>query len=238
MVLGVMGYTPARDRFFPDVAFPVVAVTVPYPGAAPGAVEQLVTRPLEEAVVSLNGIDRVKTYSREARRRSSSSSSSTSTSSRPPPRCASASRRPGKLPTKTKEPIISRIDVGAAPVITYTLEGGGRSLSETAKFARDVIKPSLEQVDGVAAVNVLGGAEREVHVDLDLARIDALHLSPIAILQQLRAQNLNVPAGHSTRALGDQRPHRGRAFHTVEAMRDTIVATTKDGAGACALRHR
>ena len=186
MVLGVMGYMQLGTDLFPDVSFPVVAVTVPYPGAAPGEVEQLVTRPLEEAVVSLNGIDRVKTYSREGSSQLivlfkldvDIQQAATEVRER-------VAQTRYKLPTESKEPIITRIDVGAAPVVTYTLEGGGRSLSETAKFARDVIKPSLEQVEGVAAVNVLGGAEREVHVDLDLARIDALHLSPLAILQQL-----------------------------------------------------
>ena len=64
-----------------------------------------------------------------------------------------------------------------------------------AQGAQNVIKPALEQVTGVASVEVKGGAEREVHVDLDLARIDALNLSPLAILERLKQQNLTVPAG-------------------------------------------
>lgn len=230
MVLGVMGYKNLGTDLFPDVAFPVVAITVPYPGAAPGEVEQLVTKPLEDAVVSLNGIDRIKTYSREGASQVivlfkldvDIQQAATEVRER-------VAQTRYKLPTETKEPIISRIDVGAAPAITYTLEGGGRSLSETAKFARDVIKPSLEQVDGVAAVNVLGGAEREVHVDLDLARIDALKLSPLAILQQLKAQNLNVPAGHFEEGTKEISVRTVGELKTVEAIRDTIVATTKDG---------
>ena len=188
MVLGFMGYQNLGTDLFPDVSFPVVSVTVPYPGAAPGEVEQLVTKPLEDAVVSLNGIDRVKTYSREGMSQVivlfkldvDIQKAATEVRER-------VAQTRFKLPTETKEPIISRLDVGAAPVITYTLEGGGRSLAETAKFARDVIKPAIEQVDGVASMNVLGGAEREVHVDLDMARIDALRLSPLGILQQLKS---------------------------------------------------
>ena len=230
MVLGIMGYKNLGTDLFPDVAFPVVAITVPYPGAAPGEVEQLVTKPLEDAVVSLNGIDRIKTYSREGASQVivlfkldvDIQQAATEVRER-------VAQTRYKLPTETKEPIISRIDVGAAPAITYTLEGGGRSLAETAKFARDVIKPSLEQVDGVAAVNVLGGAEREVHVDLDLARIDALKLSPLGILQQLKAQNLNVPAGHFEEGTKEISVRTVGELKTVEAIRDTIVATTKDG---------
>ena len=230
MVLGVMGYKNLGTDLFPDVSFPVVSVTVPYPGAAPGEVEQLVTKPLEDAVVSLNGIDRVKTYSREGvsqvvvifKLDVDIQKAATEVRER-------VAQTRFKLPTETKEPIISRLDVGAAPVITYTLEGGGRSLSETAKFARDVIKPGLEQVDGVAAINVLGGAEREVHVDLDMARIDALRLSPVTILQQLKAQNLNVPAGHFDEGTQEISVRTVGELKTVEAIRETIVATTKDG---------
>ena len=65
MVLGVMGLSRLGTDLFPDVSFPVVVVNVPYPGASPREVEQLVSKPIEDAVVSLNGIDRLKTTSRE-----------------------------------------------------------------------------------------------------------------------------------------------------------------------------
>ena len=230
MVLGFMGYQNLGTDLFPDVSFPVVSVTVPYPGAAPGEVEQLVTKPLEDAIVSLNGIDRLKTYSREGASQVvvifkldvDIQKAATEVRER-------VAQTRYKLPTETKEPIISRIDVGAAAVVTYTLEGGGRSLAETAKFARDVVKPSLEQVDGVASINVLGGAEREVHVDLDMARIDALKLSPIGILQQLKAQNLNVPAGHFDEGAKEISVRTVGELTKVEQIREIIVATTKDG---------
>src|SRR6185503_16120718 len=65
MVLGLMGLSRLGTDLFPDVSFPLVVVNVPYPGASPREVEQLVTKPIEDAVVSINGIDRMKTTSRE-----------------------------------------------------------------------------------------------------------------------------------------------------------------------------
>src|SRR5262249_39916688 len=65
MVLGLMGLARLGTDLCPDVTFPLVVVTIPYPGASPREVEQLVTKPIEDAVVSINGIDRVKTTSRE-----------------------------------------------------------------------------------------------------------------------------------------------------------------------------
>ncbi len=84
-----------------------------------------------------------------------------------------------RFPDEVKEPSIQRFDVASAPVLIYTVRGAG-SLSKTRKFAEDVIKPALEQVDGVASIDVKGGATREIQVDLDRARLDALGISPRA----------------------------------------------------------
>ena len=65
LVLGWVGFKRLGTDLFPDVSFPAVAVTVPYPGASPTEVEALVAKPIEDAVVSINGIDRVRTFSRE-----------------------------------------------------------------------------------------------------------------------------------------------------------------------------
>ena len=65
LVLGLVGLQRLGTDLFPDVSFPAVAVTVPYPGASPTEVETLVVKPIEDAVVSINGIDRVRSFSRE-----------------------------------------------------------------------------------------------------------------------------------------------------------------------------
>lgn len=229
MVLGFMGLSKIGTDLFPDVTFPVVVVNIPYPGASPAEVEQLVTKPIEDAVVSLNGIDRLKSTSREGlstcvlifKLGVNIQDAATQVRER-------VAQTRYKLPKETKEPAVTRFDVGAAPVLTYSLGGGG-TLPDTAKFARDVLKPTLEQVDGVASIEVKGGAQREVHVDLDRAKIDALRLSPIGILEQLKAQNLNVPAGRfdegvrevSVRTMGD--------LKDVGEIRNMIVATAPDG---------
>jgi hydrophobe/amphiphile efflux-1 (HAE1) family protein len=230
MVLGAMGLSRLGTDLFPDVSFPVVVVNIPYPGASPREVEQLVTKPIEDAVVSLNGIDRLKTTSREGLSTTmilfklgvDIQDAATQVRER-------VAQTRYKLPNEIKEPAVTRFDVGAAPVLTYTLSGGGRSLPETAQFARDVIKPGLEQVDGVASVEVKGGAEREVHVNLDRAKIDALHLSPLAILEQLKAQNLNVPAGHYDEGTREISVRTVGELKNVDEIRNLIVATAQDG---------
>lgn len=229
LVLGFMGFSRLGSDLFPDVSFPAVVVTVPYPGAGPSEVEQLVSKPLEDSVVSINGIDRVRSYSREG---SSMlfvmfnlgvdvKDAATEVRER-------ISQVRYKLPAETKEPIVQRFDVSAAPVLTYTLRGGG-SLSELRAYADDVLRPALEQVEGVAAVDVKGGAKREIRVELDRARVDALGLSPGQIVQRLRLENLNVPAGHYDEGAREISVRTLAEFTDVEQIRQTIVATAADG---------
>jgi hydrophobic/amphiphilic exporter-1 (mainly G- bacteria), HAE1 family len=230
MVLGFMGLSKLGTERFPDVSFPVVVVTVAYPGASPGEVETLVTKPMEDAIVTVNGVDRLRSESREGiatiilfcKLEVDVKQAAIEVREK-------VAQARFKLPQEVKEPNISRFDVGAVPVLTYTLAGGGRSLAQTQQFAKDVIKPALEQIEGVGSVNVRGGADREIKVNLDLAKIDGLRLSPLAIIQSLRAQNLNVPAGRfdegknevSVRTLGE--------FKSVEDIRQAIVASAADG---------
>ncbi len=229
LVLGLMGFQRLGSDLFPDVSFPAVVVTVPYPGASPVEVESLVTKPLEDSVISLNGIDRVRSFSREGSGQLfvmfhlgvDVAEAASEVRER-------VSQVRYRLPEETREPIIQRFDVSAAPVLTYTLRGSG-SLSELREYADDILRPALEQVPGVAAVEVRGGAKREIRVELDRPRLDALGITPGAVVQQLRAENLNVPAGHFAEGEREISVRTLAEFKSVEQVRDTIIATAKDG---------
>lgn len=229
LVLGLMGFRRLGSDLYPDVTFPAVVVTVPYPGASPAEVENLVVKPIEDAVVSLNGIDRVRAFARDSsgvvfvlfNLGVDISESANEVRER-------ISQVRYKLPPETKEPIIQRFDVAASPVLTYTLRGSD-SLSKLRQYADDVIRPALEQVDGVAAVDVRGGAKREVGVELDRAKIDALGLSPGAIVARLRSENLSVPAGHFDEGDREISVRTLAEFVSADQVRETIVATAADG---------
>ena len=232
LILGWLGATRLGTDLFPDVSFPIVAVNVIYPGAGPSEVETLISKPIEDAVVSLNGIDRVRTYSREG---FSTTLVIFKLGVDLPEAATQVRERVAairyKFPIEAKEPVINRFDVAAAPILIYTAHGQ-RSLSATRKFAEDVIKPALEQVDGVASIEVKGGATREIHVDLDRTRVDALGLDSQAIAMRLRAANLTVPAGRYDAGLREISVRTVGELAGVEAVRDVIIATGKDGQAA------
>jgi hydrophobic/amphiphilic exporter-1 (mainly G- bacteria), HAE1 family len=230
LVLGVVGLSRLGTDLFPDVSFPVVTVTIPYPGASPAEVENLVTKPVEDTVVGLNGIDRVRSFSREGvaqvwvifKLGTDVVDAATQVRER-----VSGIRY--KFPKEAEDPSVSRLDVSAAPVVTYTIRSSG-SLSAARKFVDDVLKPELEQVEGVAAVNVTGGGEREIQVDVDRERLDALNVGLGQVVERLRGENLNVPAGHYDEGVREISVRTVGEFPDVAAIRSAIVATGADGA--------
>jgi hydrophobic/amphiphilic exporter-1 (mainly G- bacteria), HAE1 family len=229
LVMGVLGWTRLGIDLFPDVTFPVVQVQIVYPGAGPSEVETLISKNVEDAVISLNGIDRVRTFSREGvsltliifKLGVDLPEAATEVRER-------VSQIRWKFPQEAKEPVINRFDVASTPVLVYTVRGSG-SLSATRKYAEDVIKPTLEQVEGVASVDVKGGATREIHVDLDRARIDSLGVDPSQVVARLRSANLTVPAGHFSEGQHEISVRTVGELQSVEAVRDVIVATARDG---------
>jgi len=229
LVLGIVSFGRLGSDLFPDVSFPAVVVTVPYPGASPAEVETLVAKPIEDAVIGINGIDRVRSFSREGSTLvfvmftlgTNVVDAATEVRER-------VSQARYKLPRETEEPLISRFDVSASPILTYTVRGTG-SLAEIRDYTDDVIRPALEQVDGVAAVDIKGGATREIRVSLNRTKLDALGVGPGQVVARLRAENLNVPAGHFDEGTREVSVRTVGEFQSVDHIRQVIVTTAKDG---------
>jgi hydrophobe/amphiphile efflux-1 (HAE1) family protein len=229
IVLGLVAFRRLGSDLFPDVSFPAVVVTVPYPGASPKEVETLVAKPLEDAVIGINGIDRVRSFSREGSALVfvlfnlgvDVTDAATEVRER-------VSQVRYKLPDETKEPIINRFDVSASPVLTYTVRGQG-SLADLRDYTDHTLRPALEQVDGVASVDIKGGQTREVRVLLDRPKLDALGVGLGQVVTRLRAENLNVPAGHYDEGAREVSVRTVGEFKNVEQIRDVIVATARDG---------
>ena len=171
LVLGTMSLRSLGTDLFPDVTFPLVTITTVYPGAAPGEVESQVSRPLEDAVAGLNDLDTVRSFSRESVSmvmvvfKLSANIDKAAEDVRE--RVASVR---ANLPSDVREPSIRRVDIGAAPIQTYVANSPGLSNDQLRRICEDTIKPQLERVQGVAAVDVVGGQDREVHAALLLPK--------------------------------------------------------------------
>lgn len=195
MILGLVSFSRLGVDLFPDISFPLVTVTTPYPGAGPEEVEQLVTRPIEDAVSSLSGVDSVRSYSREGvsvvviafEIGTDIKMASMDVRDR-----ATAVHR--TMPLDVRESTYLRLDPSATPVQTLVLSGPGDARTMRA-LADDVIKPVLERGEGVAAVNIRGGQEREIQVLLSAEKLSRYGLNVGQVSQLLSLENGNVPIG-------------------------------------------
>ncbi|MGE0863873.1 MAG: efflux RND transporter permease subunit [Vicinamibacterales bacterium] len=199
MVLGAVSMTRLGIDLFPEVNFPFVNVSVVYPGAGPEEVETLVTRPIEDAVAGINGVKRVISTSTEGFSRVG-----VELRLEVDPQAAAAEVREKvaaireRLPEQIKDPTIQRFDVAALPIAVYAV-GSSLSSDVTRRMVEDDLKPLLGQIDGVAAVEVNGGEVRELQVDLDPRRLEALNLPLTEVAARLAADNLDVPGGQIKR---------------------------------------
>ena len=196
VVLGLFSYHRLSIDQFPDVSFPVVVVQTEYPGASPEIVESDVTRRIEEQVNTLSGINRVSSRSYEG----VSVVIIEFDLLTDPPRAAQDVREKVALvravfKKEVKEPVISRFNPDDQPVLSLAVRSDQRSPRELTTLAEQVLKRRIENVRGVGRVTVVGAVRREVQVVLRPAEMEALKVGVDQILNALRGENQELPAG-------------------------------------------
>ncbi|MBM4343744.1 MAG: efflux RND transporter permease subunit [Deltaproteobacteria bacterium] len=230
LVLGLMSWRSLGTDLFPDVTFPVVTITTIYPGAAPAEIESQITRPMEDAVAGINDLDTVRSFSRESvsvvvvlfKLRANIDRAAQDVRERV------GAVRPN-LPGDAREPSIRRIDVGAAPILTYVTSGAGLTNDELRRVTEDVVRPQLERVAGVASVEVIGGRDRQIHVAIDRSKLDALNLPLTAVIDKLRYENLSVPAGHFDQGAREVSVRLSGDLRSADEVGNVVITTTPQG---------
>ncbi len=225
MVLGLISMcAKLRVDLWPDVAFPIVFVRTPYPGAGPQEIETLVTKPIEEAVSGVNGLKRIQSWSRE-----SFSIVLAEFHLETDIKLAAVDVREkveaivNQLPEDVEPPIIERFDPANTAVLVYTVSAH-RDPLEIRRTTEDFIKPAIEAADGVGSVEIIGGLEREIQVNLDLDALQAHRIPIERVLALMELENLNVPGGHvrtgerevTMRTLGE--------FESLDEIADLVVS--------------
>ncbi len=210
-------------NLFPDVAFPVVVINTAYPGAAPEEIETLVTKPIEEAVAGVSGVKRVQSWSRE-----SLSTVLIEFHLETNIKLAAVDVREkvaairDQLPDEAKEPVIQRFDPADTPVLTYTISAH-RNPYEIRRATEDIVKPAIEAAEGVGSVEIIGGLQREIQVNLDLQALQSRQIPIERVLSLMASENLNVPAGHVTSGEREVTLRTLGEFRSVEEIRNLVV---------------
>ncbi len=229
VTLGAFSLTRLPIDLLPDITYPTVTVTTSYDNAGPEEVEQLITRPVEEAVSAVPGVEEVSSTSSEGNSNVRVSFSwGTNLDEATNEVRDRLDRIIGNLPDDADRPRVRKFDTAMAPIL---LLGVSSQLDpiEARQIIDDRIRPRLERVPGVAAIDVWGGLEREIRVEVDMDRLLAFGLGLDSIRQSIRDANVVVPAGEIQAGRFDIRLRTPGEFRNLEEVGATVL-DVRDGA--------
>ncbi len=196
VVLGILSYFRLGVDLFPNVDFPVCAVTTTLPGASAEEMETSVSKPIEDVINTVSGVDTIRSVSSEGM---SIVTVQFLLSKDGDVGTQEVRDKVGavlaQLPKGTERPVVDRFETDSQPVVTIAVSGK-RDLREITEIARKQIKEQLETVSGVGAATLVGGRTRAMNVTIDTDKLAAYRISVDDVRAALERQNLEVPGGH------------------------------------------
>lgn len=195
LFFGLLAYVSLPLNLMPSIDIGVVTVQTVYPGAGPREIEMQITKKIEDAVSTISGIDYMQSYSMEsvsivviffeldvdadiANQQVKDRTAAILT----------------ELPADAERPVVEKLDFGTEPIMDITLTGD-QDLKELREIADKTVKDRLSQIEGVARVEIVGGADREIRVELDNRVVFQNSLSLSQLGQILAIHNVNMPGG-------------------------------------------
>ncbi|ANH75633.1 acrB/AcrD/AcrF family protein [Ralstonia insidiosa] len=217
-VAGLVSFKMLSIQNFPDIDFPAVSVTASLPGATPTQMETEVTRKIEDSIASIGAIKHITSTINDG-----SSTTMVEFQLEKDVQEAvndvrdSVSRIRAQLPSDVQEPVISRVTFASLPVLTYAVEASDMDAEDLSWFVDNIVNKRLLSVRGVAKVTRQGGVDREVRVQLDPVRLQALNVTAADISTQVRGMQQEAPGGRGN--IGGQE-QAVRTLGTVKSARE------------------
>ncbi len=221
---GLFSLSRLKIDMFPDMDFPMVSVMTSYTGASPEDMETLVSRPIEEGLAAVEGVEKLSSASK----RGTSVVSVEFDWGTDINQAETEVRRAlemieGSLPDDAQDPIVFAMDPSMQPILILTLSGP-MSLADLRRLAEDEISQQIERLPGVASVDVAGGQEREIHVTVDPSRLSALGLDISAILGAIYQDNTQEPGGSIEQGRMDFSIQAEGRYQTVAEIGEVMIA--------------
>ncbi|MDF2695995.1 MAG: acrB, partial [Labilithrix sp.] len=203
ITLGVLAAGRLSVDLFPNIDIPVIRVVTFYTGAGPEDIEKSITQPIERAVASSPGVDRVESTSKQgASIVSVWFNYGTNLDSAQFDVQQRVSQVQSTLPPGIQQPYILKFDVTNIPVVQVVARGEGLDEKQLYDLAYNVVEPQLERLPGIASATVSGGKTRQVQVEVDRDLLRARNLAVLDVVTAVRGANLLLPSG--TLKSGDQ----------------------------------
>lgn len=198
VILGAVSYTTLGLRRFPEIDFPFATVVTTYPGGSPQEIETEITKPIEDAVSSISGIEEITSHSQQGLSLVMIEFGlEEDIDIKAMDIRSQLDRVLWALPEDAEDPVVMKFQMSQWPVITLALSGS-QDANELYRIAEEDLKALISQVPGVADVGLTGGQRREVQVLLDGRRLRKYRVPIGNVVLALQTTNVDVPAGHIT----------------------------------------
>jgi HAE1 family hydrophobic/amphiphilic exporter-1 len=222
-LFGVISFFRVGIDMMPDLEYPFVSVVTTYEGVASEDIENLVTKPVEEAVSTVKRVNMVRSISKEGVSVVMVEFEwGTLLDFAAQDVRDKLSWIADFLPEDADTPMVVKFNMSDSPILFYGVTG----MEDTIKlrtYLNDNVKPRIERLDGVASCWVAGGLEREINVFVDRDRLKAYNLSLDQVIGTLRTENLNVSAGHVSRGYIEYLVRTMGEYQSLDPIRSTIV---------------
>ncbi|MEZ5059549.1 MAG: efflux RND transporter permease subunit [Saprospiraceae bacterium] len=226
---GIYGYSTLTYELLPDISSPVINVSTVYAGAPPSEVESSVTKPIENALASLENLESSQAISME----SFSTVTMTLKYGTDVDKAVQEAQRKinaimSDLPEDMKDPMIGKFSLSELPIMRM----GATSSMEDVKFTKileEIIQPELSRIEGVAQVNIIGGTDREISINVDGDKLKYFNISILQVSQAIAKSNMNFPTGSIKDKDQDILVRLSGKFQNLDQLRNLVITTTKEG---------
>ncbi len=234
---GAYATTRLNQELLPDISFPIITISTPVVGAGPDLVDEQVTQPVEGAINGVPGIEAVQSTSSQGFSVVLVEFDLDADTEEAEADLQSALDGV-ELPSQAGEPEVRSQSASEFPILALSLAAKDRDLADLTEYAEDEVVPSIEEVEGVASVDLIGGAEKRVEVELDPDKLKDKGLSTDAVVGAVSGAKVDVPVG-SVPVDGLETPIRATSeVGGAEALEDLPVGVAGGTTGAPSGAHR
>lgn len=227
--LGIFAYNQMGVDLLPKMDWPMVSVVTIYPGAGPKEVESEVSKPIEEALSSLNGLKHIRSFSNEGVSvLLAEFSFTTDVENAVNEVQRKVDRVRADLPKEIYTPTVAKSDINDFPIVRIAMSGANLDSRELYTYADEKIAPRLEQLPGVSSVDITGGRQREIRIEVDNDRLRAYNISILHVSQALQRENLDFPTGKINSAESQHIVRVAGKFTSPEAMNNIVLYANGD----------
>ncbi|NQT11049.1 MAG: efflux RND transporter permease subunit, partial [Desulfobacteraceae bacterium] len=224
IIIGWVSLSRLSIDLMPDITYPTLSITTEYENASPEEVEELITRPIEEAMSAVPGVEEVTSVSAEGQ----SSVRVTFTWGTDLDAAANdirdrLDRVIPRLPEDAERPRLRKYDLASFPILIIGVSSNLDPI-QIRRIIDNQVKNRIERIPGVASLDIRGGLDREIHVNLNAEKIKALGLPIDQLLKRLKEENINLPAGTIEQGPLDVTIRTPGVYNSLDELRNTVVA--------------